>query len=65
MQINVPLKNEDGSVTFNATLNERQLQAVLQFGLGFLLATGLAAQYGVAEKDIMDASPPTQGELFN
>lgn len=47
MIIEVPVKNADGSLQFTASLDEKQTQAILQFGLNFLMATGLSAAYGV------------------
>lgn len=48
MIIDVPVRNEDGSIRATLTMDEQQMQAILQFGLNFLLATGLAASYGVS-----------------
>ena len=62
MQVSVPVRNEDGSIKFETTLNDKQLQSILQFGLNFLVATGLAASYGV---EVGDDEGPQQGELFN
>ena len=46
MIIDVPVKNADGSLQFTA-------QAILQFGLNFLMATGLSAAYGVVAPEEM------------
>lgn len=51
MILDVPVFNKDGSVKFSATMDEKQVQAILQFGLNFLLSTGLAASYNI---DIVD-----------
>jgi hypothetical protein len=48
MIIDVPVRNEDGTIRATLTMDEQQMQAILQFGLNFLLATGLAASYGVS-----------------
>lgn len=47
MIIEVPVKDANGTLQFTATLDEKQTQAILQFGLNFLMATGLSAAYGV------------------
>lgn len=47
MIIDVPVKDANGVLQFTATLDEKQTQAILQFGLNFLMATGLSAAYGV------------------
>ena len=65
MKIDVPVLNEDGGVTYTTTLNAEQTQAILQFGVNFLIATGMTAAYGLEEEDSLDDSPPEQGELFN
>lgn len=68
MIVDVPILNEDGTIKLTVTLDDRQLKAVLQFGLNFLVAAGLAASYGVEIEDTtpsMDGSGPEQGELFN
>lgn len=44
MEINVPVKNQDGSLSFTATLSEPQVQAVLQFGLNMAMGMGIASQ---------------------
>lgn len=44
MKIEVPVQNQDGSVQFIANLNEKEIQAVLQFGLNMALAMGIASQ---------------------
>jgi hypothetical protein len=45
--IETPVHNEDGSVKYTLMLNEVQQQTLLQFALNFLVATGLAANYGI------------------
>lgn len=47
MKIDVPVKNEDGTFTTVLTLDENQIQAVLQFGLNFLVATGMVSSLGI------------------
>ncbi len=44
MQIQVPVKNEDGSLAFTASMNEKETQAVLQFGLNMALSMGIMSQ---------------------
>jgi len=57
MIIDVPVKNADGSVQFVANLDDAQVQAILQFGINFLMAAGLSAAYGVLpEKEQVDLS---------
>jgi hypothetical protein len=64
LKIDVPVLNEDGGVTYTTTLNAEQTQAILQFGVNFLIATGMAAAYGLDDEEL-DDSGPEQGELFN
>lgn len=47
MIIDVPHKDEKGNLVFTMSLNEEQTQAILQFGLNFLVASGLAANFGI------------------
>lgn len=58
MIIDVPTRDEHGNVKFMHTLNEEQVQALLQFAIGFLLSAGLAATYGIVVPD--QSPPPTQ-----
>lgn len=59
MIIDVPVKDANGVLQFTATLDEKQTQAILQFGLNFLMATGLSAAYGVvAPEDMGQESLP-------
>lgn len=51
MTIDVPRKDENGNVLFTMTLNEAQVQAILQFGLNFLVSSGLAANFGIIMVD--------------
>ena len=51
MLIDVPRRNEKGEVVFTATLTEEQVQAILQFGLNFLMTAGLAVNYGIVDPD--------------
>jgi len=44
MKIEVPVRNEDGSLAFTATMNEKEVQAVLQFGLNMATAMGITSQ---------------------
>lgn len=53
----MPVYNDDGSVKFTLVLNENQKKTLLQFALNFLLATGLAANYGI---DMPDAEEPVE-----
>lgn len=54
MTIDIPRKDENGNILFTVTANEEQVQALLQFALNFLMASGLAANFGiiVSEEDI-------------
>lgn len=68
MNIDVPVRHEDGSIRCTLTLDDKQMQTILQFGVNFLVATGLAASYNIElpdEDDLMDDSGPEQGDLFN
>lgn len=49
MKLEVPIINEDGSVKFTQTVDEKQVQILLQFALNFLVATGMAAAYGFSQ----------------
>jgi hypothetical protein len=62
VQVNVPVRNDDGSTKFEVTLDDKQMQAILQFGLNFLVAAGLASAYGVEQ---LDAEGPDDGEMYN
>ena len=44
MQIQVPVKNDEGAVEFTATMNDKEIQAVLQFGLNIALSMGIMSQ---------------------
>ena len=58
MIINVPHKDEHGNLVFTLTLDEEQTQAILQFALNFLVASGLAANYGIIVPDTETPSMP-------
>lgn len=45
MKINVPLLNEDGSLKTELSLNDKEVQALLQFGLNMATAMGIAQQF--------------------
>jgi hypothetical protein len=47
MILDVPIKNQDGSLAMTLTLDGPQTQALLQFALNFLASKGLAAAYGI------------------
>jgi hypothetical protein len=68
MKIEIPVFNEDGSVKFNAELSSEEAQAVLQFGLNFAIASGLAQQLGIqlvpAPADVADDLDMDQLDLF-
>jgi hypothetical protein len=44
MKLEVPVRNEDGSLAFTAIMNEKEVQAVLQFGLNMATAMGITSQ---------------------
>lgn len=44
MRIEVPVQNDDGTLAFTATMNEKEVQAVLQFGLNMATAMGITSQ---------------------
>jgi hypothetical protein len=52
MKVTVPVKNEDGTLKFEATLSEKELHAVLEFGLNMMCVMGLM-------------STPKKGELVD
>lgn len=58
MIIDVPHKDENGNLVFTMSLNEEQTQAILQFGLNFLVASGLSANFGIIIPT--DDETPTQ-----
>ena len=51
MTIDIPHRDEAGNLKFTVTLNEEQTQALLQFALNFLMASGLAANFGIIVPD--------------
>ncbi len=55
MILDVPIKNQDGSLAMTLTLDAQQTQALLQFAINFLSSSGLAAAYGI--------TPPQEREL--
>lgn len=44
MIISVPVRNQDGSLQFEATLNEKQVQALLQFAMNMAMGMGMLNQ---------------------
>lgn len=64
MRVTVPVRNEDGSIKYEVSMNEKEQQAILQFGLNMAVAMGIASQ-------IMDGDPDDlmdedfEGELPN
>ena len=54
MQIQVPVLNEDGSLKFEVSMSEKEVQTVLQFGLNMGISMGIAssmvASLAAAEK---------------
>lgn len=44
MQVSIPLQNEDGSLKYEVVMNEKEVQAVLQFGLNMAMAMGITAE---------------------
>lgn len=55
MIIDVPVKNEDGSLKFTQTLNAEQAQVLLQFALNFLTSAGLQYMQGVSIQHVDSA----------
>lgn len=49
-----PVFNDDGSVKYTLILDEAQQRTLLQFALNFLVATGLAANYGINLANVND-----------
>lgn len=52
MKIDVPVFNKDGSLQYTQIIDAQQAQVLLQFALNFLVASGMAAAYGVANSDL-------------
>lgn len=50
----IPTFNEDGSIAATFSLNPEQAAAVLEFGLSFAIASGLAASIGIATEEDFD-----------
>ena len=44
MKLSVPVYNNDGELQYTATMNEKEVQAVLQFGLNMATAMGITSQ---------------------
>lgn len=55
--IDVPIYNDDGSVKFTQQVSPQEAQALLQFAINFMAATGLSAH------QMMAKSTETQQEL--
>lgn len=51
MTFDIPIRAEDGSIKTTMTATDEQMRVILEFGLNFLVATGLAAAYGVKVPD--------------
>jgi len=51
MRFDIPVRNEKGEITATMTCTEDQMRVILEFGLNFLVATGLASAYGVKVPD--------------
>ncbi len=47
MIIDVPYKDESGNVKFTMTLNEEQVQGLLQFALAFSVAAGISSSFNI------------------
>lgn len=60
MIIDVPIRDEKGNIKLTMTLNDAQHQSILQFGLNFLMATGMASAYGIAMPDPEDKQMPLE-----
>ena len=43
MKIEVPVVDDQGNLKYTATLTEKEVQAVLQFGLNMAIAMGIAS----------------------
>lgn len=68
MKVEIPVFNDDGSVKFNAELSPDEAQAILQFGLNFAIASGLAQQLGIqvipVSKEVAEELEAQQLDLF-
>jgi hypothetical protein len=51
MKIDIPIRNPDGSLSATFTANEKQVQALLEFALNFMIMSGLTAQFGIVLPD--------------
>ena len=47
--IEVPIFNDDGSIKLTHLISPEEAQALLQFALNFLAASGMAATFAVAK----------------
>lgn len=60
MTIDIPRKDENGNILFTVTANEEQVQALLQFALNFLMASGLTATFGIMIPEGDESDIPEQ-----
>ena len=51
MKFDIPVRNDKGEITSTFTATDEQMRVILEFGLNFLVAAGLAAAYGVKVPD--------------
>lgn len=49
MKFEVPVFNDDGSVRVQVVIGPEEAAHLLQFAINFLVSTGMAAQYAVAQ----------------
>jgi hypothetical protein len=47
MKIDIPIRNPNGSLSATFTADEKQVQALLEFALNFMVMSGLTAQFGI------------------
>lgn len=48
MKFDLPQRNESGEIVSTLTFTDQQVQSLLTFAVNFLVATGMAAQYGIS-----------------
>ena len=61
--IDVPIYNEDGSIQFTQSISPEEAQALLQFSINFLTATGMYSKIVQATPSLTEN--PQQELKFN
>lgn len=61
MQIKVKTEDVDGNITFDGTLNQQEVELVLNVGINFLLANGAMPLFtGKTDEELGIVSPTTE-----